>query len=198
MHELLPGIKLLYLVRDPIDRAVSHYVHNKIKRREERTVDKALYPPDENWYLNVSRYHFQLSRYLEYYSKEDILVIQAERLFGSTEEVMTEIFRFVGVDPHMVQRDEAFTQEYNNTAGKERKTSLAAFLTESPLGRTFKDVGKRLVPQNALEWAKGMMWEDVRKPTPSPEVLTQAREYLKEDAEQLRSLTGKEFRGWSV
>lgn len=198
MNDLLPNVKLIYLVRDPIERAVSHYVHNWVKRRVTVPIDQAFQPVEESGYLNTSRYYFQLIQYLEYYSMENILVVPTERLRRSREEVMADVFRFVGVDPHVARSNGAFAEEHNKTAGKERKTSVAAFLTESSLGRTLKNIGKGLVPQNVVEWTKEILWEDVRQPTPSREVLTEARKYLKEDIDQLRSLTGKEFPEWAV
>ncbi len=62
MHEMLPDVKLIYLVRDPIERAISHYVHNWTRCRVNKPVDDTFQPVEESWYLNVSRYYFQLSR----------------------------------------------------------------------------------------------------------------------------------------
>jgi hypothetical protein len=196
MHQLLPEVKLIYLVRDPIDRAVSHYVQHWVKRLESDSIDEAFRPVEESWYLHVSRYYHQLTRYLEHYSEEDVLVVQSERLRRSRGDVMDEVFRFIGVDP--TQKEEAYAKEYHMTAEKRRKSILAAFLTESKLGRAVKDAGKRLVPRDAVDWAKRVLWTDAQKPSLSEKVRSQARDYLREDVEQLRTFTGKEFREWSV
>ena len=198
MHEMLPNVQLIYLVRDPIERTLSHYTHSRIKRREKKSVNEALCPSGKSWSVNVSRYYFQLSQYLPYYSKENILVIQSERLRESRDEVMAEVFRFIGVAPHLDRSDGAFAEEYNETAGKEQKTSMAALLTETALGRAAKNAGKRLLPQRTIEWAKEALWSEVEKPTLDDHVRARVQNYLHDDVEQLRALAGKEFRGWSV
>ncbi|MBW1859792.1 MAG: sulfotransferase domain-containing protein, partial [Deltaproteobacteria bacterium] len=42
MHGVVPGAKLIYVVRDPIDRLVSHYVHACEMGREDRGIEGAL------------------------------------------------------------------------------------------------------------------------------------------------------------
>ena len=198
MHELLPEAKLIYLVRDPIERAISHYVHNWAKRRWSTSIRETMLPVEESWPLAVSRYHMQLSQYLEYYSMRDLLVVQSERLRRRPGDVMEEVFRFIGVDPSIAQKEGAFEEEHHVSTEKARKNGLAAFLTESALGRAAKNAGKRLVPQRTIEWAKDALWSEVKKPTLRDDIRTQAQDYLREDVDQLRALTGKEFAGWSV
>lgn len=111
---------------------------------------------------------------------------------------MEEVFRFIGVDSTVAQTEGAFEEEHNVSTQKARKNGLAAFLTESALGRTVKNAGKRLVPQRTIEWAKEALSKGVEKPTLSEYIRAQAQDYLREDVEQLRALTGKEFAGWSV
>jgi hypothetical protein len=198
MNDLLPNVKLIYLVRDPIERAISHYVHNWAKRRVAEPIDQAFHPVEESGYLNTSRYHFQLTQYLEYWSMEDILVIQSERLQTYSDEVMEEIFRYIGVDPDVAYEEERFTEQHHVSSEKARKNSIALFLTESALGRAVKDAIKPLVPQKTIEWAKNTLRTDVEKPTLREDLRVRAQHYLQEDIDQLRELTGKEFRGWSV
>jgi hypothetical protein len=198
MHEILPEVKLIYLVRDPVEQAVSHYVHNWVRRRWSTSIRGTMLPVEESWPLTVSRYHMQLSQYLEYYSMRDTLVLQSERLRRRPREVMEELFRFIGVDPCVARKGDAFEEEHNVSTEKARKKGLAAFLTESALGRAAKNAGKRLVPRRTIEWAKEALWSEVEKPTLDDDVRARVRDDLQNDVEQLRALTGKEFRGWSV
>ncbi len=197
MHELLPKAKLIYLVRDPIERAISHYIHNWASRRWSTSIRETILPVEESWPLTVSRYHMQLSQYLEYYPIRDILVVQSERLRRCTGDVMEEIFRFIGVDPSITQERGAYKEHHVSTE-KIRKNGLAAFLTESSIGQAVKDAGKQLVPRRTIEWAKDALWTEVEKPTLSGDVSARAQDYLKKDIDQLRALTGKEFACWSV
>lgn len=196
MHELLPQVRLVYLVRDPIERAVSHYVHKWAEGQINDPINDVLQPVEESFHLNTSRYYYQLSQYLECYSREDMLVVQSERLRESREEVLKEIFRFIGVDA--VHEDDAFTEEHNASSEKRRKGTIMALLTESTLGRVVLNVGKQFFPRSGVEWAKEVLSIDAQKPTMSKAVRLQAHEYLREDVERLRAFTGKEFPGWSL
>lgn len=196
IHSLLPDIRLLYLVRDPIERAVSHYVHNWVAKREDSSVEEVLCPPDESWYVNVSRYHYQLSQYLEYYSLENICVIESERLRSARMDVLSEIFEFIGVEPDV--KREWVQSEYHKSEEKQRRTDAAEFLTHTNIGQAVKNIGKAVVPSSWVERSKELLWQNAEKPTVGPEVRKRVREFLREDVEQLRRLTGKEFRSWSL
>jgi len=196
MHSLLPDIKLLYLVRDPVERAVSHYVHNWVVKREHRSAEEVLCPPDESWYVNVGRYHYQLSQYLEYYSLENIRVIESERLRSARTEVLFEIFEFIGVEPD-VQR-EWVQAEYNTSEERQRSTDAAEFLIHTSIGQAIKNIGKAVVPSSWVERGKELLLQNAEKPTIDREVRERVRAFLQEDVEQLRRLTGKEFGSWSL
>ena len=80
LHSVLPGAKLIYLVRDPIERIVSHYLDSYALRREDGTIEDMLADLDDNHYVNCSRYFMQLEQYLRYYPESQILIITSEEL----------------------------------------------------------------------------------------------------------------------
>jgi hypothetical protein len=195
MHRLLPDVKLLYLVRDPIERAVSHYAHNRVAGRESQSVDEAFRPVDGSHYLQTSRYHFQLSQYLEHYPGERVLVIESERLRADRKSVLREVFSFLGVDPAV--EASAFEEEYHTTSGK-LKPGVSTFLQETQFGQFLTSVGKALLPQALRERGLSVFRSDVKRPTLSESARARVRAHLQNDVDQLRALTGKEFSGWSL
>src|SRR3954452_4665444 len=66
IHAAVPDAKLIYLVRDPIERTVSDYVHHVAIGHEHRSLDEALkdFTDPENYYVTTSRYALQVERYL--------------------------------------------------------------------------------------------------------------------------------------
>jgi hypothetical protein len=94
----LPDAKLVYLVRDPVDRMRSAYRHAVSVGEERRPVEVALHDPR---YADVSRYALQLGRYLRCFDRERILVMQAERLFADPVGTMRRVFAFLDVDPEV-------------------------------------------------------------------------------------------------
>lgn len=195
MYRLLPDLKLLYLVRDPIERAVSHYAHNRVDGRESQSVDEAFRPAEDSHYLQTSRYHFQLSQYLEHYPEERVLVIESERLRSDRMHVLREIFAFLGVAEHVDAA--AFEEEYHTTSGK-LKPGVSAFLQETRVGRFLTSAGKALLPKALRERGLSVFRSDVKRPTLSESTRERVRAYLQNDVDQLRVLTGKEFAEWSL
>lgn len=196
IHQLLPDVRLIYLVRDPVERALSHYVHNWEAKREHGPVEEVLCPPEESWYVNVSRYHYQVSRYLEYYAPENICVVESERLRDARVETLSEIFEFIGVEPDIEW--ERVQLEYHRSAEKQRPSDAAEFLIHTNIGQAVKNIGKAVVPSSWVERSKELLWQNAEKPTVGPEVRERVREFLREDVEKLRRLTGKEFASWSL
>lgn len=116
MQAVLPGIRLIYLVRDPIDRAVSHYLHNVAKGRVSRDQFSTYFEDLDNPTLLTSRYGWQLEPFVEAYGMERILVVASEDLRDAREAALTRVFAFIGVDPQF--RSSSFEVDRHVTADK--------------------------------------------------------------------------------
>jgi hypothetical protein len=192
MHSVVPGARLIYMVRDPLERIAAHWVHNYAKRREKGTLAETLVHPNTS-YLTRSLYAMQLERYLTLYSKDQVLVFQQSELRYQRTETLRRIFEFIGVDPDFTHP--RFEQERHQTSGKTRATRLAVRLEK--LGRSRR--GRRLpanfwlVLDDRLPLRRQIKRPDVRAALP-PEALEQ----LRDDAERLRELTGRDFSNWKI
>jgi hypothetical protein len=72
---IVPDVRLLFMVRDPIARVPSHYLHEVAALRQRRPVEQAL--RENPIYLDRRRYATQLEHYLDH----QLLVLRAEDLF---------------------------------------------------------------------------------------------------------------------
>ncbi|CAN5588452.1 sulfotransferase [soil metagenome] len=98
MRETLgPDARLIYMVRDPIKRLLSHYVHNVGGGYETRPLVEAI-AGDQSSYVQRGLYAFQLEPYLESFERERILVVSQEELGAEREGTMREVFDFLGVE----------------------------------------------------------------------------------------------------
>lgn len=94
MAAVVPDIKLVYLVRDPIARIRSHYRHRVADGNETRPVEVALL---DDRYVLRSCYALQLEQYLKRFDREQILVLQSEDLLAGESRPWTQLFEFIGV-----------------------------------------------------------------------------------------------------
>src|SRR3954471_16955745 len=192
MAQVVPDAKLIYMVRDPIERIAAHWVHNYAKRREKGTLAETLVHPNTS-YVTRSKYAMQLERFLEHYPKEQVLVFQQSELRHKRMETLRQVFEFIGVDADF--NHPRFEQERHQTSGKTRATRLAVRLEK--LGR-----GKRgrmfpsnfwLVLDDRLPLRRAIKRPDVKAALPQDTL-----EELRADGERLRELTGRDFSNWKI
>ena len=192
MHSVIPDAKLIYVVRDPLLRIASHWVHNYAKRREKGDLRSTLAHPNTSYILR-SQYHMQLQQFLRYYSREQILVFQQSDFRRERMESLRQVFEFVGVDPDFTHP--SFERERHATARKTRATRLAARLEKMSKSR-----GGKILPPKV--WFALDERLPLRKPIERPDVRAalsdESLRVLREDAERLRELTGRDFAGWSI
>jgi hypothetical protein len=106
---LLPDAKVVAIVRDPVERAYSHfgYVNDDLGDRAgdafAAAVEAELPLPDEPYrpgshWLRLGRYHRQLQRWLDVVGPDRLLVLAYDEVVGSTDAALARTCRFLGVD----------------------------------------------------------------------------------------------------
>jgi len=192
MRTVVPDAKLIYLVRDPLERISAQWVHNYAKGRIEHDLSDIL-SSFRRPYVARSRYHMQLKRFLRRYSMERILVLEQDDLRNRRAETMRRVFEFAEVDPDFSHP--RFRQERHKTGRKRRLTSLGRRLEERR-----EQASRRLLPERA--WALARSRWPLARPIDPPDVREVLPERvidaLRADAEQLSELTGRGFDHWSI
>ncbi len=98
MAKLLPGVKLIALLRNPTERAISHYFHDLKKGRKQGEIFNAV-TDDREIYKDKGMYKKQLERYYELFPPDNILIINSEKFFEDPVKTLKETCLFLGVDP---------------------------------------------------------------------------------------------------
>ena len=188
IQSVCPDATLIYLVRDPIERAVSHYVGSRMQGREERPFAEAVRDAESNYVL-TSRYHWQLAPYLDRFPRAQMHTIATEALRDNPQAVLRSIYRTLGVDPSFENR--RIETRFNAAATKKKRPGWLRWLS-------------RQIPQPAKDWLRPrlpMQWlpgTPVERPTLAPAVRAHLADRLRPDADALRDLTGQPFDAWSV
>jgi len=95
---LVPDARLIYMVREPVSRTVSHYFHASVHASEDRSIGQALAIPTHNEYVLPSLYHTQLQQWLRFFPRDQFLVIAAEDLYRDRAATLQRVFRFLAVE----------------------------------------------------------------------------------------------------
>jgi Sulfotransferase domain len=188
-----PEARLIYLVRDPVDRLVSAYVHLVASGRTERSPEEVFTHPDlgESDLVYRGLYAMQLERYLEHFDLEQILVLEHRDLLEHRDRTLRRAFRHLGVDEDF--RASEFAVEHNPTSALRRGVGPAR-------GRSPFELGERLgrLPRPIRGAARRLLTRPAPRPAIDPKLRRELGSYFEEDAARLRDLTGLALEHWSV
>ena len=96
IRQFNPDARLIYIIRDPVERTISHYWHGVIHSNEDRSLLRAI--SEERQYCDVSYYAMQLMPYLDRFKSEQIKILTFEELIENPDETIKSIFRWLGLD----------------------------------------------------------------------------------------------------
>jgi hypothetical protein len=213
MAAIVPDAKLVLTLRDPVDRAWSHYWNEVQKERETLPFEAALAAePERAASRPYQRYHLSyraradwdvsIGSLLDHFPAEQVLVVTLEERIAAPEETLRRINAFVGVDPEKglgnakghYNRNAALTPRGWATVPPvswlERAWSRG---THSLLWRTMKD------PERVEKWRRRLA-KPFRKPATKVPLPDELRRRLWDDFEgpvgRLEALLGREFPEW--
>jgi len=185
--KLMPDVRLVYLVRHPIERFRSGYLDEVRRGRQRNPIETTL---DSNpGYLAASRYAMQIEQYLEYFPRDQLLVVTSEDLRRKRAATMRVVHEFLGVDD---AAPATLIDEFNQTEGKRMLRPLARRVRRLPGARA----GARLVP-GVSRWL-GTRPLDPGRAEISPSFERRLRDLLRDDVRRLRGYLGENFDGWGI
>ena len=123
MHDLIPDARLIALLRNPTERAISHYFMSRQRDNEPLGMLDAFQSEELRWeqamsqqhakgkfrisqtYKSRGRYAEQLARYFDLFPREQVLILQSEEFFADPQETLRGVFGFLGVRPDVTIPD---------------------------------------------------------------------------------------------
>ena len=185
MAELIPDAKLIFMVRDPIKRIRANWIHTYSNRRESRPMREAVLDESRLSYITRSRYHLQLTRFLEHYPMERILILEQEELMNDRRATLQRVFRFLGVGEDFWR--EGFNTPKLETSTRWRRTRLGAVAAERLPLKWWRRLRNRRPFAVPFE-----------QPEMDPELHAELAARLRDDVAAFRELTGRRFETWSL
>lgn len=166
VHQLYPDVKLIALMRNPVERAYSHY-HGRVRngfekrsfaeavRNEEqrlageygRMVNDEHYhsPLFQNFsYLARGRYYEQIMNWLEYFDLSNFLFIKSEDFFSDPGKTYLRVLKFLDIPEFSPDFSIKFRQASYNRMGPDIRMELNSYFAEhnekliSLLGEPFR------------------------------------------------------------
>jgi len=175
---VVPDARLVYVVRDPLERIESHYLQRRLEDGERGDIAAAIGDVDDpqNLFVARSRYATQLECWLEHFPQERVLVLPAEDLRDRRSDAVAAVLAHVGLDGRV--DPEALQTEHHRSQDKGELPRLLGVLPARL---------RRRVPGHPVDRQ--------RLPGALRERLV---ELLAPEAQRLRALTGLRFEEWSL
>lgn len=202
IHEHLgAGVRLIALLRDPVERAYSHFLHLVRSGREPlRDFAAALDAEPEriaagwewSWhYVQMGLYHAQLTRYLNYFERDRLTVYRFEDFAADPVALTQDVFRVLGVDDAFVPD----TSLHFEKSGVPKSERFQRFLLNPDhwLRRLSRYVLPEAVRERILLRMKNV---NLEKPPLSPEVRARLVDTYREDVLRLQALIGRDLSAW--
>jgi Sulfotransferase domain len=185
--------RVVYMVRHPIERLLSHYLHNVGGGYETRDLAEVIGP--ESAYVQRGLYAFQLEPYLEAFGADRVLVIGREELARERDATVRRAFEFAGVDPAFTSPE--FEREWETGSAK----GSGGFRL---MDRAVRLPGLRALDRNFDRLPERMRWlverlvhdpgsGEAEKPALDPELRERLAALFRDDARRLEELTGRRF-----
>ncbi len=130
MVEIIPNVKLIMLLRNPADRAISHYYHYVSNKKEHLPIEEAFRIEEQRikpafeklmkrrffvkkYSMKYRRFSYkirgiyinQISNYLKYFKRSQMFIEASEIFFKNPLPVLKNIFEFLNVDPDFIPED---------------------------------------------------------------------------------------------
>jgi hypothetical protein len=194
IRELLPASRLICSLRHPVDRAYADYLMYLWRRgwrfepERDLTATSAWARPDSRW-MQVSRYHEQLSRYFEIFPREQIHVFLIDDLKRDPVEAVQGVYRFLEIDPTFVPDFDTA----HNVGGVPASRFLESVLTN----RTIRAAVEPLIPKRAADWVRNLRTRNMRKAPPlPPELRTELTARFRDEIMLTSDLIGRNLNHW--
>jgi hypothetical protein len=178
MRRTLPDVKLIYVMRHPVDRLVSHYLHEAIREFIIEPIDQAIEGHPE--LISYGCYGMQLVPFLDAYGPDRVFPVFFDRLVENPQQELEQICRFIGYkgDPRW-----DFTLKAQNVTSEQlRRSMFREMLVNAPILRALH---RRLIWKPWREHLKRLWQIEHERPNLSEQALARLRPIFDADLKRL-------------
>ena len=197
IKQQIPDAKIIIMLRNPVERAFSHYLmdfkNNLVKGSFSDALEQDQKVIHASWgknsmYVETGMYAEQVKRFMDIFPAEQILIVLYDDFKGNTLETMKTIYHFLAIDesyiPDLTKKYNTFFLPVNPLAGKIMNNIFLRKHIIDRLGNGFKEPFKKLFSK------KG------EQPAMSDKEKLFLMDVYKEDIVNLQQLIKKDLSNW--
>jgi len=191
IHAFNPDARLIYIMRDPVERTISQYWHMVRNHGERRPILKAIRQDPE--YTQISYYAMQIKEYLAIWKPENLYFLTLEEMKSDPTGTLQRIFRWLGVDPSFSLSDTERKHVTPPVIHQVRGFGVLNAIRKSPVWQTVRPVVP--APLRTVGSRLGIRRVD-RKAVPVEETVQYLKPIQRCQTEELSQLLGRQFPEW--
>lgn len=149
IYDYNPNASIIWILRDPIKRALSHIVHAQKTGAESRDAEQCIRDELSGVvrhrslaYLLRSDYCRQINKYKKFFSQEQILVLKYEDFIAAEEHVFNQLAQFLDIDVNP-----CWTIPYSNRSFYPRYYWINKYLRKVPKRRFVSQIVHKMLPK---------------------------------------------------
>lgn len=177
-----PDARLIYVIRDPVDRLISQFIHEWSLGRICTGIDRAVRRHPE--LIHYSCYAMQLDPYLAAFGRSRVLCVFFERLRDDPQRELERIGAWLGL-PGRFRWDPSIGA-HNVSSDRLRISPIRDAIINAPV---LADLRRRFVPQAVRDRVK-RLWQMRRRPVLRPRTLRHVHAILNDDLARLSEWLG--------
>ena len=198
IHETLGEVKLIVMLRNPIDRAYSHYWMARWKGHVNDSFKKIVETKDQR-FIQRGLYGEQLERYYKLWSPENTQVLIFDNFFENKNTYLKKIFDFLEIDEsgfledHLINHKIYGSGSYKSPFLYKFQKETAKFLRKFPVLHPAMDKVKKSGLISSIE---NMNRDKESYPAMPDELRSELRDYYSSDIDKLEQLVGINLSIW--
>ncbi len=193
LYDFNPKLKFIYIMRDPVDRIVSHYMHNYLRGYTSEAFEKDIVK--KSTYINRTRYFLQIKPYIERFGQEQILLLTFEEFIADKKATLNKIAHFLDID---ASKFGEFDNIYaNKSVGSSKKNVKIENLANNSLVKTIKPLLPKKIIKITTDILYGLTKRNLDvKPDVSETMKQVIYDLLILDVIEIEKLMGRKITEW--
>ncbi|TWT97601.1 Sulfotransferase domain protein [Botrimarina colliarenosi] len=193
VRETLGAPRLIYLVRDPVDRIVSNFRHSHLAGHYQNGLSLTEAVQCDPILVTASLYARQIRAYHDEFGAEGLLVLTTDELHGDPRAAMSRVESFLGLPPlRSLQADWPEEMPRANSQRDLSQSVAAGRLAPEPLRR----LTRRLLPSAAVRALKRLVPVSKSSHPIAPHEILLLQSLVQDDLADLRGLLGERIDRW--
>lgn len=191
LHAYNPDLKLIYIMRHPVERVISNYAHRLVRDTVRVEPEVAVFADPA--YMNRTRYGVQLRPYLDLFSRKQVLPLIFEEYITNQVGTLQTVSQFLEIDAQPFVENTQQALAIHRSVGEHYLNPTSKRILKNELVKRVT----RFVPMAVRQKARQSIGKKlVQKPEFSRDLRQLIWRFLEDDVKTVESIIGRRLDSW--